>query len=503
MTRTVGIRPGVSMLSVLRHLNYKPWYALAEFVDNAVESYRKNADRIRAADGQQACLRVAVRLGTDADPRIIVRDNAAGIAASEYERAFKAAEVPPDTGGLSEFGMGMKSAACWFARKWHVRSAALGEGIERTVSFDIASIVGNKTEELVVVSATVPKTDHYTEVVLDDVYKPPQGRTRGKIRDHLASIYRVFIRDGSLELLVDEERLEFESPAVLRAPFHKTPQGRLQEWRKDLDFDFGDGLRARGFAALRERGSTSDAGFALFRRSRLIEGSNEDGYRPEFIFGKSNSYRYQRLFGELELNGFGVSHTKDGFQWQESEETFLELLRDELDADPLPLLQQAEEFRALRSREELAPAASVASKATAASIADIAPTLERLAGETPVETPREEAPEPVLTHREATLRFRDEEWTVVIETTNDPAVGDCIEVVDDDARNRRICVRVSLAHRFTQKWVGNTAKEIEPFLRLATALGLAEVTAHLAGVRYAGTVRRNMNELLSHSLTES
>jgi hypothetical protein len=35
----VNIRPGVSVLSVLRHLNYSPWFALAEFVDNAVQSF--------------------------------------------------------------------------------------------------------------------------------------------------------------------------------------------------------------------------------------------------------------------------------------------------------------------------------------------------------------------------------------------------------------------------------------------------------------------------------
>src|SRR5512141_2624707 len=34
----VNIRPGVSVLSILRHLNYKPWFALAEFVDNSLQS---------------------------------------------------------------------------------------------------------------------------------------------------------------------------------------------------------------------------------------------------------------------------------------------------------------------------------------------------------------------------------------------------------------------------------------------------------------------------------
>jgi hypothetical protein len=45
---TVNIRPGVSILSVLRHLNYQPWFALAEFVDNALQSYLENEDRLQS-----------------------------------------------------------------------------------------------------------------------------------------------------------------------------------------------------------------------------------------------------------------------------------------------------------------------------------------------------------------------------------------------------------------------------------------------------------------------
>ena len=36
---SISIRPGVSILSGLRHLNYRPWYAVAEFVDNSLQSY--------------------------------------------------------------------------------------------------------------------------------------------------------------------------------------------------------------------------------------------------------------------------------------------------------------------------------------------------------------------------------------------------------------------------------------------------------------------------------
>lgn len=36
---SINIRPGVGILSVLSHLNYKPWFAVAEFVDNAIQSF--------------------------------------------------------------------------------------------------------------------------------------------------------------------------------------------------------------------------------------------------------------------------------------------------------------------------------------------------------------------------------------------------------------------------------------------------------------------------------
>lgn len=503
MPQSVNIRPGVSMLSVLRHLNYKPWYALAEFVDNSIQSYKDKAADISAVDGETSALRVGITLGSELDPRMTVRDNAGGIAATDYSRAFKAAELPLDRTGLSEFGMGMKSAACWFARRWQVRSAALGEGIEKTIRFDIGSIVTSGTENLNVSARPIDPRSHFTEILLEELYKPPQGRTRSKIRDHLSSIYRIFLRSGFLELELDGEILSYSSPRILvAAPYNQTEAPPV-EWRKQIDFDFGDGLSAKGFAALRERGSTSDAGFALFRRDRLIEGSGEEGYRPQRIFGRPNSFRSQRLFGELELKGFSVSHTKDGFQWDENEDAFLDLLREELNAQPLPLLDQAEEYRSLRSREELAAGAESATSNTASALqAAGSEVVDRL-----VESPPEEmAPAslremPLVSHREVTLRFREEEWTITLETTADPAVSDWIYVSDDNAAHRRISVRLSLAHPFMQRWGGSTASEIEPFLRIAAAFGLAEIAAHRAGVRRVGTVRRNMNELLSEALS--
>ena len=75
----INIRPGVSVLSVLRHLNYSYWHALGEFVDNALQSYLTNKDAITKADGVAHPLQVKIALSLADGGVITVRDNAAGI----------------------------------------------------------------------------------------------------------------------------------------------------------------------------------------------------------------------------------------------------------------------------------------------------------------------------------------------------------------------------------------------------------------------------------------
>jgi len=330
----VNIRPGVSVLTVLAHLNYRPWFALAEFVDNSIQSFLTNRETL--CEANQTKLRVTIDIHPADTGSITVRDNAAGIAAADFPRAFRPAELPPDRSGLGEFGMGMKSAACWFAPRWSVRSAAFGEGVERSVNFDIDQIVRDSLDELEVKSRKCRIDDHLTEIVLRDLHRVPIGRTLSKIRTHLTDIYRVFVRDNVLELKFNGEELHYQQPAILNAPYYRDPNGSPRVWIKPFDFNFGDDLRAHGFAAIRRKASVSDAGFALFRRNRLIQGSGDEGYRPEFIFGKPNTFPYQRIFGEIHLEGFEVSHTKDGFQWDENEQPFLELLKEHISTNEMP-----------------------------------------------------------------------------------------------------------------------------------------------------------------------
>ena len=517
----VSIQPDVGVLSVLPHLNYRPWYALAEFVDNSLESYLRHRSDINNTDGNDTKLRVEVAIDSSDGGSVSVRDNAAGIYESEYQRAFRLAEPPPHVNGLSEFGMGMKSAACWFGKQFTVRSAALGEAVERTVAFDINEIVSTKSTTLPVVLVTVPANRHYTEVTISQLHRPPQGRTITKIKDHLASIYRVFIKDGTLELRFRstgiDEILSYVEPDVLVAPPAESLIRRhnLQNepfvWRKEIAFDLGADMKVTGFAALRRRASTARAGFALFRRKRLIEGSGEDSYRPREIFGASTTAPYQRIFGELHLEGFEVSHTKDGFQWDENEEPFLDLLRDHLNAPPIPLIGQARDALYGAFRDPTPSLSEVVNEA----VRDTGDVLKAAAApvlEEQIQTaPDGQLPPPNLPQVEESWREEFDlemnwaRWKVTVEVTNDPRVSDWIRVFDtgtvDDVRH--LGVSLSLSHPFMERFVGADLDRIKPFVRLAAAIGLAEITARESGARLTGEMRRNINQLLKEALSRS
>jgi len=508
-TPSVNIRPGVGILSVLKHLNYKPWFALAEFVDNSLQSYLANRQALVRIHGESFRLRVDVELDRSDEMRIIVRDNAAGIARSDYGRAFRPAALPTNRTGLAEFGMGMKSAACWFAPRWTVRTAALGESVERTIAFDIDRIVRDELEELDIVEVSALPETHFTEVILVNPHNSLRTRTSGKVKEHLASIYRIFLKEDLMDLYFDGEKLTHEQPEVLVHPNVRVPGDTPRRWYREFSFDFGQGLRASGFAALRAVASTTTAGFALFRRKRLIEGSWDEPYRPDRIFGVGNTYRRQRLFGEIHLEGFDVSHTKDGFRWDENEEPFLDLLHDVLESSDLPILSQAEAFRVRAAQRELREQAERATERVAQTIADHAPPVldAQAALPLPQEPERSRLPaDSTATSRTINVEHRGTQWRIVVELSLDPGLSDWLYVSDHTpfrrGEPREVTVRMSVLHPFMVQFCRQESGEIEALARVAAAMGLAEITARESGVQHFSAIRRNVNQLLREAFSQ-
>lgn len=514
----IEIRPEVTMLGVLRHLNYKPWFAIAEFVDNSLQSYLSHKEALQSVEGTDFRLKVAIELSAAGSGEITVTDNAAGISGADFPRAFRAAQVPADRSGLSEFGMGMKSAACWFCENWSVRTKALGEHVERTVAFDVQNIVDNRIESLTPDSRSEKPERHYTVVKLRGLHHPPASRTTTKIREHLASIYRVFIADGTLELKFNGNVLKYEAPAVLSSvPFTAPGVRSLTEktpvnWTKNIDFDFGGGQRVTGFAALREVGSTTSAGFSLFRRGRLIEGSCDETYRPTYIFKKANSFTYQRLFGELHIEGFAVSHTKDGFRWEEHEDIFLEHLKEAVEADPMDLISQAENYRALPTRKSIAERAQVATNAVAKHFQnEVAPLIEaaKCSPSAPAAIPQQLPVDQLqASEKQVTINDGDWEWVVTIRTSVDPAREQWLSIsnhehVDDGDNVRNVEIELSLAHPFSSEYLGANNENVELLLKMATAVCVSLLLSQDMTGESPDSVLHHLNYLLRGALTSA
>ncbi len=513
----VNIRPGVTILSVLKHLNYKPYFALAEFVDNAIDSFLKNEQELKEIEGANFKLRVDIEFDTN-NKRITIKDNAAGIHSNDYQRAFRTAELPPDNTRLSEFGMGMKSAACWFSDKWQAKTKALNENVERTVTFNISKIVEDKIQELQIDTKPVKESSHYTLITLCNIEeKMPVRRGLGKVKRHLGSIYRDFFRKDILDLYINGEKLEYKTPKILDTPYYETPDGDKIEWKQDVEFDFGSDnnggqLKAKGFVAIMETMSVKDSGFALFRRGRVIEGSadNDEGFRPPTLSGSLGSHRYKRLFGELHLEGFNVSHTKDGFQWDDNMEAFLELLKDELDGDnSIPILKQADRYRVRESAKNYQKVSQKVVDNTTEKIQDeIAVDVQEIESK-PIDKKVEEPPLEELSNsyfKKFPLSISNVDYMVHIELSYDETIDELIQVGDHlipekDENYKNIGVRLSLIHPFMIEFAGDEKKIIEPILRLVVALGLSEIIVKKSGAPIS-ELRNNMNDLLLGSLSK-
>ena len=56
----VNIRPGVGYLSILPAINYRAWYAIAEFVDNSIQSYLDTKSKLRKLHGNSFKLKISI-----------------------------------------------------------------------------------------------------------------------------------------------------------------------------------------------------------------------------------------------------------------------------------------------------------------------------------------------------------------------------------------------------------------------------------------------------------
>jgi len=353
------IQPDV--LERFSDLNFKPSQAIAEFIDNAIQSYLDNKNNYGFYhNGYKLIVDVKIEWGDTENGKtfakaIEIRDNAAGINKSKFEHAFETGHRPDFNEGLNEYGMGMKVAAFWLCRRWTTISKCFSESVERILVQDLDEIIPNRLQSLDYSENNVYTSGSYTVVRLDNLYKKNNfTKARlGLIKAELASIYRGFLRRNEIQINVDNESLSFEEPKILNAPYYDNPEGKPFVWTVSVNTSlFGKELL--GSISLLDEMSEKHSGLVVMRRGRVIVGESSDHlYHPAVIFGSyKNGFRYKRIYGEIEIKGFDASFNKNGFSNMEELESMLEAIKDVLYVQGYSLLKQAENYRARPSATE-------------------------------------------------------------------------------------------------------------------------------------------------------
>lgn len=338
---------GYELLESYKRLPYKVWYALAEFVDNSVQSYRNHPDlaKLFAETGENLIVSINYD-NTKANGFVRIEDNAFGMSEEVLRKAMIIGKRPDNDRELSKYGMGLKTSAFWFGDRWEVETTEYGSTSKFKLTIDLDEIIAAEKEfyeeqkktdgmlqykpDINLNKSVCSAEEHGTVITISKLYQRITPSRANNTKMYLGSIYRRDISKGNLELNFQDEPLSYEQD-TLRSRLLKDEDGK--DYYRTFTLDV-NGKIVRGWAGILKNGSRNLGGFALLQSDRVVQGWPSN-YRPISLFGDqqggSNTLTNQRLFGELEMDGFEVSHTKDAILFSDDDEMKLdELLQEEL-----------------------------------------------------------------------------------------------------------------------------------------------------------------------------
>lgn len=504
-SKKIDIRPTTGVYATYKNLRYEPWTAIAEFVDNSTQSYFDHQSQLKALNNfEKLHIDINYEENFGEDDILTITDNAYGMEFSDFERAIKIDKPPKNTSGRNEFGMGLKTAACWFGNFWTITSTQLGSNKKYSASIDVNKLSETHEDYIDYVVEDALIEEHYTILKITNLNKKIKGgRTKGKIKDLLASIYRQDLRRNDIVICYDGYQLKFDEVEVYT---EQLPNGELREWKKRLDFTIKHDnqiLPVSGFVAIRKKGSVSDAGLSLLRRNRVIIGGVDQNYRPKELFGNSNEFPYQRIFGELNMDDWKVTQAKDNFDWHNNglEEEFIKQLQ--------PLMQDLiEKSKRIRIRQKTNSANIVSNAVKELENAGIIENVKITSSE-----------EKIILNQENEIADIDEDDTSVIiegpktfevELDRKGLKYNFLVKFDDyttywliiEHENNIYKITLNMKHPFFKSLIDDS-KYVEVMTKFVFSMAIAEIESMntaIDGKIDASTIRVKMNAILEESL---
>lgn len=318
---------GNEIVGSYKRLAYEPWYAFAEFVDNSTQAYfdnQKKLDEVYLSTSSN----LEIEISYIDQSHIRITDNSIGMNEGELMNALILGKPPKDTSGRSRYGLGLKTAACWLGDNWTVTTKKLGDSNTHQITFDVQKIINGDLDLNHKVIADQSLSEHYTKIEITRLHKVFKTRTLGKIKEYLTSMYRSDFNGYGLKILWQGEELEY-----IDLEKRKLTQDN-RRWSEIIDFDIPNSNRnIKGWVSVLSDGyrGRKHAGFSIIQAGRVIQGWPR-AFKPASIFGadESNDLVNQRVFGELEMKGFSVSHTKDKIVWEDDDQEYVDKMLAEV-----------------------------------------------------------------------------------------------------------------------------------------------------------------------------
>ena len=530
----------VGMLRILESVTYKPAQAIAEYVDNSVQSYLDyKKDLLKINSNYKLKIDIVIDKNT-----ITITDNAAGISDEKFNYALKTAAIPElpkkkkNHKSLNEFGMGMKAASYWFTRTWSIETKFIHEKKRKTVNLNREEVIASNGEvEVDTVTDTSKKSG--TIITLKNIRQAIVRHSA--IIEDLASIHRKFL---SKEIIITytyakkKETITWERPTFryeppyllyqkwinenknnLNSPAAKKIKPKTMEWKIPVDFVCGidSEIHVRGYVAKMDQQLKAISGLYYFRTGKLLEGP----IFPNEIFarGYDGSSTANAIYGELDFKGADAVFTKNMLNMTERDRQDLEmklkkLLRNEINGSNL--LSQLKvpniNFNELYQQEKLLSEGKIKGE----DLEDLKASQKYHGIDAANKAIKKNENNPIFSKPSTKalpkfqgqivyndpikgIKIGNKKYTFKLEQTwAEKSSNPWLDYVVDDTK-KEITIRIAMAHPFfSHYFMSGKRNDITQGIKLlGQYIVNAEVTAIEEGIKRSKVVRENVNKILN------
>jgi hypothetical protein len=332
MNISIATKPAI--YKIFRSLPNTHWNCISEFIDNSLSAWLNSPT-------DSNCL---VIISID-KKQITIEDNGPGISAADFHRAFEPANTPINNASLNEFGMGLKTASLYLGNNYKVQTQRK-DSLLHEIFFDLDVVTEfNLTELEVITNERDQNKLSFTKITISNLNSetaPDPVFDLEQIKYYLSKIYKKAISTYAT-IIVNGEKLKEKETNYLIAPWYQDFNSSQIIWHTTVNCEYQH-FKIKGFVSLLSELSDFESGLLLFRRGRVVVGMKER-CKPKILFSNPGSHLYKRLYGELELEGFNISMSKDKILEDSVLNIIFDKIKKFLDSQEMSLLEQGKEFR--------------------------------------------------------------------------------------------------------------------------------------------------------------